>query len=338
MARPPSEPPKKPRNDSELDRSIGNAASRTSGTDSPPRALSRQRLHVVQRESIWATKKIALVDVDGVLRNGREHSLISGGEGENPVALFKEKLDRAANDDRVKAIVVRINSPGGSVTASDLMYTELKSFRERTGKPVIASMLDVAASGGYYLACAADQVFAQPTTITGSIGVIMMLPQLTGTMQKLGIEAHIFKSGPMKDSGSPFREMNDRDRQLFEHLIRQMYDRFVGVVAQARSEVPPERVRELADGRVYLGPEAKEHGLVDEVGTLEDALVAAKSAAGLDESKVLVVEYARPLAHRPNVYADGGDHPAQVNLINVELPEWLRGPAPQLMYLWAPGW
>ena len=117
-----------------------------------------------------------------------------------------------------------------------------------------------------------------------------------------------------------------------------MYERFLEVVRQGRPDVPEERLRELADGRVFLGPEAKEHGLVDEVGTVHDALEAAKAAAGLADKKVLVVRYARPLAHRPNVYAQGGELPARVSLINVELPDWVRDPSPRFLYLWGSGW
>jgi len=292
---------------------------------------------VLARESIWAIDKIALVDVDGVLANQRDSSLL-GPPGENPVALFTEKLDRAARDPRVKAIVLRINSPGGGVTASDLMYTELRRFRDVTGKPIIACMLDLAASGGYYIACAADRIYAHPTTVTGSIGVIMIAPDLTGTMTKLGIRANVIKSGELKDAGSPFREMNERDRALFTKLIDSMYERFLEVVAQGRPQLAADRLRELADGRVFLGPEARELGLVDEIGTLPNAVAAAKHAARIDRSKILLVEYARPLAHRANYYSETPLGPAQVNLVNVTLPPGLTAASPQFMYLWAPTW
>ena len=293
--------------------------------------------HVLIREGPWAYQKITLIDVDGVLRNEREERLLAPA-GENPVSLFKEKLDKAAADKRVKAVVVRINSPGGTVTASDLMYTELRRFRERSSKPVIASLLDVGASGGYYLACAADKIYAHPTTVTGSIGVVMIAPEVSGTMQKLGIRTNVFKSGALKDAGSPFREMNERDREVFQDIIEQMYARFLNVVAESRSGIDKDRLGALADGRVYLAPEAKEHGLVDELGTLHDAIAAAKQAAGIDDEKVLVVQYARPLGHRANVYAHVPGSPTQVNLVNLQLPKWLNSPSPQFLYLWAPGW
>jgi protease-4 len=148
---------------------------------------------------------------------------------------------------------------------------------------------------------------------------------------------HTFKSGAMKDAGSLFREMNDEDRAMFAGLVEKMYARFLAVVHEARPGLSEERLRALADGRVFLAPEAKELGLIDEVGTLEDAVQAAKAAGGLADQKVLVVQYARPLEHRPNFYAQSGQ-PPQVNLVNLELPEWLSSPSPQFMYLWAPGW
>lgn len=299
---------------------------------------ARQALteEVVLRESFWALQKIALVDVDGVLQNARPTNLLNAG-GENPVSLFTEKLDKAAADRNVRAIVLRINSPGGGVTATDLMYGELKKFRERTGKPVIAAILDLGASGGYYLACGADKIYALPTSVTGSIGVIMVAPEFSGTLAKLGAHVNVIKSGAMKDMGSLFREMNEQDRAVFQGLIDGMYGRFLDVVAQARPQVDAAKLRQLADGRVYLGTEAKANGLIDEVGTLRDAIAAAKAAAGLVDTKVKVVEYGRPLAYQPNIYARG-DAPGQVNLVNVQLPDWLSSPAPQLMYLWAPAW
>lgn len=298
------------------------------------RALSE---HVVLRESAWPTAKVALIDVDGVITNARSKALLGTG-GDNPVSVLTEKLDKAADDGAVKAVVLRVNSPGGSVTASDLMYTELRRFRERSGKPVIASLMDVAASGGYYIACAADAILAHPTTVTGSIGVIMMTPDVTGLLGKIGVQANVIKSGEMKDAGSPLRTMSPRERAHFQGMIDAMYGRFVDVVAGSRKSLGRERVRELADGRVYLGEEARAQGLVDGIGTLHDAVAAAKSAAGIASKSVVVVEYAVATAHRPNVYAGAPDSPAQVNILHVELPEWLKSPSPQFLYLWAPEW
>lgn len=293
--------------------------------------------HVVARESIWATHKIALIDVEGVLTNARGASLL-GGTSDNPVATFKEKLDKAARDPRVAAIVLRINSPGGGVTASDLMYSELLRFRESTQRPVVASMLDTAASGGYYIACAADRIFAMPTTVTGSIGVIMITPDLSGLMSRVGVQANVIKSGAMKDAGSPFREMSEADRALYQSMINAMYERFVEVVAKSRKDLSRERIRELADGRVYLAPAAKVNGLIDEIGGLPEALASAKTAAKLGDQPVIVVQYAVSYAHRPNIYAESPPAGPQVNMVNVVLPDWLSGVSAGFHYLWSPGW
>lgn len=288
----------------------------------------------VERDSLWASKKLALIDVEGTLSNGRGLGLL-GGESENPVSLFKEKLDRAAADPAVKAVVLRINSPGGGVTASDIMYEETRRFREKSGKPVIAALQDTAASGGYYLACASDRIIATPTTVTGSIGVIMITPDLSGLMDRLGMRANVIKSGPLKDAGSPFREMQATDREVFQGIIDQMYERFLAVVQRARKGLSPEQIRALADGRVFLAPQAHEAGLVDQIGTLRDALAAAKSAAGASDAAFVVVQYARPSEYRANMFAAAPTGSA-VNLINVNLP--LLGPeqGPQFLYLWAP--
>jgi protease-4 len=309
----------------------------TSYLITPVPAERRLEEHVVLREAPLATRKIALIDVEGVLKDSRGSSLLGVPE-ENPVALFKEKLDHAARDSHVKAVVLRINSPGGTVTASDLMYRELCRFKECTGKPVVTSMLDLTASGGYYLACASDKIYALPTTVTGSIGVIMLLPEVAGTMEKLGMSMRVFKSGEMKDAGSLFRDMTPRDREMFQGLITEMYARFFAVVHEGRPGIPEDHLREIADGRVFLGPEAQKEGLVDEVGGVYEALGAAKAAAGLCDQNVIVVEYARPLGYRANIYARSDPPAPQVNMINIQLPEWLSSPSPQMMYLWAPAW
>lgn len=295
--------------------------------------------HVVERQSPWATQRIALIEVEGAISNAALSSLTGVSLG-NPVSILKEKLDRAARDQRVKAVVLRINSPGGGVTASDLMYTEVQRFRARTRKPVIASLADTAASGGYYVACAADRILAHPTTVTGSIGVIMMTPQISGTLAKLGAQMNVIKSAPMKDVGSPFRDMSPDERAVFQKIIDAMYERFLDVVAASRTQLSRARIRELADGRVYVGADALAHGLIDEIGMLPAAIELAKARGGIGARPALVVSYARPADYRANIYAQRPDAPpgAQVNVINLSLPAWPGADGPQFLYLWAPGW
>lgn len=305
----------------------------TSFLITPVSSNPRMREQVVLREGLFAAHKIALIEVEGTIQNSRAASLFPTAT-ENPVVAFKEKLDAARRDKAVKAVVLRVNSPGGGVTASDLMYAELQDFKARADRPVVTSMLDVAASGGYYLACATDHIVAMPTTVTGSIGVIMLTPDVSRGLGKIGVEMNVIKSGKLKDAGSPFRELTPADRAVFENMIQKMHERFLTVVQAGRPKLTAEKIRALADGRVYLGEEALNNGLVDELGNVQSAIAAARRAAGLDDTQIVVVQYARPYGYKPNVYAET---PVQMNLLNIQLPGALPA-TPEFLYLWAPGW
>ena len=167
----------------------------------------------LSRDSFFASDKIVLIDVSGTLANAPRGQLL--GSGEHPVSLLMEQLDKAREDPRVKAAILRINSPGGTVAASELMHDEIMHFK-KSGKPIVAVMMDVAASGGYYIACACDDIAAQPSTITGSIGVIMQMFDVSGILNGLGIHSDAIISGEFKDAGSPLREMKARERELFQ--------------------------------------------------------------------------------------------------------------------------
>jgi len=187
-------------------------------------------------------------------------------------------LEQAATDPTVKAVVVHVNSPGGSVVASDEIYHALLEFE----KPIVVWMDEMAASGGYYIACGGDYVIAHPNTLTGSIGVISQFLNVEELMDKIGVEAVVITSGPRKDIGSLFREMTEEEQALWKVVIDETYEGFVEIVAQAR-DLPLERVRELADGRIYTGRQALELGLVDQVGTRDDAIAKAAELAGIEE-------------------------------------------------------
>lgn len=286
------------------------------------------------RESLFAADKIALIDVSGMLTNDNEPKLL--GKGEHSVSLLLEQLDKARRDRAVKAVLLRINSPGGTVVASELMHDEIVHFKKRTGKPVIALMMDVAASGAYYVACACDEIVAQPSTVTGSIGVIMLTFEISGTMNMIGVTSDAITSGPYKDVGSPFRKMQPEERELFQQIVNEMYERFVRVVDEARPNLDETKVRELADGRVYLAGQALENGLIDRIATVRETIQAVKQRVGA--KKIRLVTYRRPLAYRPNFYAQAPYRPGgDVNLINIDLPDWLGAATPRFMYLWSPG-
>jgi len=279
--------------------------------------------------------KVAIVDLDGLLLNDRDMGMFSFRE--NPVSLFVEKLDTAQADPAVKALIVRINSPGGAVTATDIIYQRLARFKAARKVPVVAVIEDVGASGGYYVACACDAVIAHPTSVTGSIGVMVQTVSFAGTMDKIGITARAVTSGRYKDMASPLKPIKDEDIAIIQGMVDSFYKRFVEVVQSGRPAIKPEKIKELADGRVFTGLEAKENGLVDGVGYMEDAIALAKTSAGL--SRVKVVMYHRPLGYRSNFYSSAAELNPQVqlNLVNLSVPGILRAAQPQFLYLWSPG-
>ena len=244
--------------------------------------------------------KIAMIDVQGVLTSDQEESLFSTKESQ--VVAFVEKLRLAEQDADVKAVLIRIDSPGGDVTTSDILYNELLAFKQRKKVPVVAAFMGVAASGGYYLASACDAIVAHPTTITGSIGVISMHVSLVGLMEKIGVKVEALKSGANKDMGSPFRTMTDEDKKLLQGLIDQFYDRFVCVVTEGRKgRLTESQVRTLADGRVYTAQQALDTKLVDRIGYLVDAFGEAKSRANVTKAKLVM--YSRRPGKLDNEYS-----------------------------------
>jgi protease IV len=273
--------------------------------------------------------KVLLIDLGGVL--AEEPIFTFESRPQVPlIARVREELEKAGADDQVRAVVLRINSPGGTVTASDILYHEITRFKERRKVPVVASILDVGASGGYYVALAADRIFAHPTTVTGSIGVLMLTVNASGLLEKIGVSASYVTSGAFKDMGSPFRAIRPEERVLFQDLIDGFYGRFVGIVARSR-KLDEARVRSFADGRIYTAGEAQSLGLIDQIGYLEDAIIAARSAAGLTEAKV--VTYHRPRQYRATIYSSADIPPTATTL-----PDLARMvvAGPRFLYLWWP--
>ena len=275
--------------------------------------------------------KILLVDVSGMISSEDKESFYTYP---SMIATIKEELTRASRDESVKALVLRINTPGGTVTASDIIHHELKLFKASRKIPVIASIMDVGASGGYYIASAADRILAHPSTVTGSIGVIMLTVNAHGLLEKVGVEATAITSGPRKDMGSPFRVMTPEERGIFQALIDSFYQRFLSVVQDGRPNLQMEQIKKLADGRIYTGDQAKAAGLVDEIGYLEEAIDAAKKKAGLTEAKV--VTYRRPGDYSNNIYTRLMAPSPLAALGNLDVMAFVRGGVPQFMYLWMP--
>ncbi|MBI3457922.1 MAG: signal peptide peptidase SppA [Candidatus Rokubacteria bacterium] len=273
--------------------------------------------------------KILLIHLSGVLAE----EPIFTFEARPPVPLLarvREELEKAADDEHVRALVLRINSPGGTVTASDILYHEITRFKARRKVPVVASILDVGASGGYYVALAADRIVAHPTTVTGSIGVLMLAVNSSGLLEKIGVSASYITSGPRKDMGSPFRALTPEERAIFQDVIDRLYGRFIALIVRER-RLEEARVRAFADGRIYTASEALSLGLVDRIGYLEDAIALAREMAGVPEARV--VAYHRPRQYRATIYSGGETPPLEPSV--AELARLVTS-GPRFLYLWWP--
>ncbi len=277
-------------------------------------------------------EKILVIQMRGIISNAPEEGFIRTRP--SVVQEVVSQLRLAEKDQDIKAVILKIDSPGGSVTASDILYNEIVAFKKRTNAKVVVAMMGVAASGGYYISLPADYILAHPTTITGSIGVIFARPKVAGLMQKIGLDVEVNKSGADKDMGSPFRKTSVEEEKIFQDLTDRLGLRFVDLVARHR-KLGPEVIAEISSGRVYLAGEALELGLVDEVGYLENALLQAKKLAGLADD-VKVVVYRRNEYPDDNIYNTStryaGD--GKLSLISMELPGSLNPIQTGFYYLW----
>ena len=243
-------------------------------------------------------QKILLISIDGIIHNERFSTMFH--RPSSTPAYIEEQLRKAEEDKSICAVVLRISSPGGEVSASDTIYEQLSDFKERTGKPIVAHFMDIGTSGAYYIACAADRITAQPTAVTGSIGVIVHLFNVEKLMEKIGVSVDVLKSGKRKDSGSPFRRLTEQERASFQKLIDGMFERFVNIVRKSR-RLDTQKLKTVTDGRVIPASEAITLGLIDEVCYLDDALKAAKKLAGVKNADVIL--YERPGRRRSGLYA-----------------------------------
>lgn len=269
--------------------------------------------------------KLLLIEIAGFLSGEPRGGKILGEETPSLVSEVSEIVRKAERDPRIKGVILRINSPGGTVTASDTIYHELLRYKQRARIPMVAHILDLGTSGAYYIAQAADRIVAQPTTVTGSIGVIMVRPSVSGLLEKIGVETAEITSGSHKAMGSPFRPLQDGDRALFQSVIDDLYGRFVDAVAAGRPKLARERIVELADGRIYTAEQARSAGLVDGLGYLDDSIATLRDAVGL--TSATVVTYSRPGEYKGSIYA--------APTVNIDLKLWPTQHA-GFLYLWQP--
>ena len=277
-------------------------------------------------------RKILLMDITGIISEEKRRKL-GLREESSMVDEFRESLKKAGGDKKIAGLVIRINSPGGTVTASDILHHEILEYKKKTGVRVVACMMDVAASGGYYVATAADEIVAHPTTITGSIGVIAMKFNVQGLFGKIGVESRAIKSGDMKDMLSPFRPATAEEITVVQTIIDQMNGRFIDVIVEGRKPLPRDTVVKLADGRIYTAGQALDHKLIDRVGYLDSTLDGLKKSLNLDKASVIM--YYRPGTYKGTIYSEAGGNTTVVNILPQDL-ESLMPKGMQFMYLWAP--
>ncbi|WP_419786877.1 signal peptide peptidase SppA [Pseudodesulfovibrio sp.] len=277
--------------------------------------------------------KVALIYLNGFLADQARPGLLRPSP--SPVQEFVSALQLAEADEDVKAVVLAINSPGGTTTASDILYHEIVDFKKRTGKKVVVSMFDVAASGGYYAALPADWIMAHPTTITGSVGVIFLRPKLTGLFGKIGVDVEVTKSGRDKDMGSPFRATTPEEQTLFQNIIDDYAERFQTLVRQHR-KLSPEAMATVKTARVFTANQAIKIGLVDQIGYIQDAFAKARQLAGLPADS-MIVAYRRDTYPNDNPYNTmTSAEPGKFNLMGVDA-SFIMPPKAGFYYVWPQG-
>jgi len=279
--------------------------------------------------------KVLVIPVRGFISDIPRKDFL--GERASTVQEVVSQLRLAEKDHEIKAVLLQINSPGGSTTASDILYHELIDFKRRTKTKIVAGLMDVAASGGYYIALSADQIVAHPTTITGSVGVILITPKVAGLMDKLGLAVEVNKSGKEKDIGSPFRASTPEEQRIFQELTDKMGRRFLDLVATHR-KIDRADLSSASTARIYLADDALQMKLIDHIGYLNDAIALAKELSGLPRDARVVIyrrtEYANDnLYNMSSALHSGGS----LSLLDLNLSEIIPVLSPGFYYLWAPG-
>jgi len=275
--------------------------------------------------------KVLLISVNGTISDFPKKDLISSSP--SVVEEVVAQINKAKKDKQIKAVLFKINSPGGTITASDILYHEISVYKEKAGVKMAVAMMDVAASGAYYISLPADLIMAHPTTITGSVGVISLQPKVGSLMEKIGLGVTVQKFGKYKDMGSPFRESNQDEQKLLQKTVNDFGERFIGLVKKHR-KLTPQALAEVSTARVFLADEALGFGLIDKIGYISDALQETKKIAGISENAKVIV-YRRMEFPEDNYYNIAGAEFGKLSIpaINLELPEAFRLKA-GFYYLW----
>ena len=277
--------------------------------------------------------KILVIDIKGFISNKKSKTIFGAQIEVGMVEKVREILKKASDDDNIKAILLKINSPGGTVTSSDIIYHEIKSFKKRNGIRVYALFMDLAASGGYYVAQAADKIIAHPTSVTGSIGVISLKMNFKNLLDKVGVEFEVVKSGEKKDFLSPFRPFTVEERKLFQETIDSMHQRFVDTIIENRPGINRASMKVLADGRIFTSQQALDLKLIDHIAYLDETEEFIKRDLAVQKLKFVV--YSRPGEYKNNLYSSLPTNPT-INLLNIDLNFLPQNLDSNFLYLWIP--
>lgn len=279
------------------------------------------------------SEKILLIDLQGVINNQKAQAFTGATTALGMVEQVREIISKAEKDKDIKALLIKMNSPGGTVTASDIILHELVTYKQKFEIPIYVHVMDLAASGGYYIALAGDEIIAHPTSLIGSIGVIALKVNMENLMEKIGVEWEVVKSGDKKDFMSPFRPFTAEERKLFQDTIDNFHTRFVTIIAENRSELDIDEVKPLADGRVYDSTQAMNLNLIDGIGYISDTVERIRLK--LENPDLKVVTYQRQGDYKTNLYSIA-PQPPTFNMINLDLGVDKNTLSPYFLYLWMP--
>jgi protease IV len=279
--------------------------------------------------------KILMMDISGFISEREKEGGLLGDVKPSMVAQVREALQKAERDPAIAGVIVRINSPGGTVTAADIIHHEIIRFKERKKVPLYACIMSVGASGGYYIAAATDDITVHPTAITGSFAVILMSLNVEGLMSKIGVNEVTFKSGDKKDLLSPFRAATPEEKQIVQTMINQLHKRFVDtIMARPGNTLSRKEVETLADGRIYTAEQALAAKIVDRIGYLDDVIARMKQQIKVEDARI--VTYARPGSYKGTIYSGSSAEPSRMMSLLAGGSIFDSLAETQFMYVWKP--
>ncbi len=281
------------------------------------------------------TAKILLMDITGFISEHDKERGLLGSSSPSIMSQVRETLQKAEDDAAIVGVIIRINSPGGTITASDIIHHDIVRFKDRRKVPVYACIMSIGTSGGYYIAAAADNITAHPTSITGSFAVMMMTMNIEGLMNKIGVSELTIKSGDKKDILSPFRPATPEEKQIVQTIINQFHKKFVDtIISRHGNTLSRKDIESLADGRIYSSEQALTAKLIDRVGYLDDVIAEMKKKVGVTDAKIIT--YYHPGSYKGTIYASSAAESSSAMGVfsGGNSFDWFG--ETQFLYLWRP--